>query len=165
MLQRQRHARRPDAAHADPGKRAEREEHRVRSRKAAEEGKQRVPKNRKNQRTLAAPAVRGGARADAARDAKEQRDGTERAGQLRVDGETLPDVGKEARDDREIESVERPAEVTRRERPPLFARDFLVPGPASRALVGERGGGIHRGSILRRFQVPGSRFPVRWRTS
>ena len=127
VLERERHARGPHAAHADAEERADREEHPVRRREAAEEREQRVPQNGKHQRAFAAPAIGRGAGADAAGDAEDQRDRAEQARERGIHREAPPDVDEQERDDREIESVEHPPHVGAGECLPLRGGDFAIP--------------------------------------
>jgi len=127
VLERERHAGRPHAAHADAEERADREQHPIGGRKAAEEGEERVPQDRKHQRTLAAPAIRGRPGADAAGDAEDQRDRTEQARQRGIDREAPLNVDEQKRDDGEVESVEHPGHVGAEKRLPLRGRDVAVP--------------------------------------
>ena len=134
VLERQRHAGRPDAAHADAEQRADREQHPVRRREAAEEREQRVPEDREHQRALAAPAIGRRAGADAAGDAEDQRDRAERARERLVDGEAALNVDEQKRQDGEVEAVEHPAEVGADERLPLRRGDLAIPGASGRAV-------------------------------
>ena len=133
VLERERHARGPHAAHADAEQGADREQHAIGGREAAEEREQGVPQNREHQRTLAAPAIRRRAGADAAGHAEDQRDGPERAGESGADGEAPLNVDEQKRENREVETVQHPAKIGGDERLPLFAGDFTVPGFGRRA--------------------------------
>ncbi len=138
MLERQGHARRPLAAHADAEQRAEREEHAVARREPAQEGEDRVPQNREHQRTSAAPAIRGGPRSYAADDAEEQRDAAERAKCGPVDAEGATDVHQQERQDGEVEPVEHPPQPRREKRSPLRRVDLAVPRNVELRLDGGR---------------------------
>ncbi len=128
VLERQRHAGRPHAAHADSEERAEQEQHPIRRREPAEERKQRVPQDGKHQRTLAAPPIRGRAGADAADDAEEQRDGRERAERRLVHAERALNIDEQKAEDRVVESVEHPPKERGKKRLPLISGDLPVPG-------------------------------------
>ena len=89
--------RRPRPTHADAEQRADREQHRVRRREAAED-ENNSAQNERHQRALPAPAIRRRAGADAADDPEEERDGPKRAGQRLVDGEAALNVGDKGND-------------------------------------------------------------------
>ncbi len=127
VFERQRHSGRPHPAHPDPEQGAQREEHAVGIREAAEKREQRIPEDGEEQRRLAAPPVGGGARSHAAEHAADQRDAAERARQRLADREAALNVDQQEGQDREVERVEHPPEVGRGERAPLRRRDFPVP--------------------------------------
>ena len=127
LFEGQRHARGPHAAHAETEQPAEREQHDVGGRTAAQERKARVPGDRKQDRALPSVAIRENARADAAEHPEEQGDRPEQAGQGPVDLEALLDVEQDERQDGEIKGVERPGRESGEKGLPLLPGDFPVP--------------------------------------
>ncbi len=132
MLEDERHSGRPLAAHADAEERAQREQHRVRRREAAEKREEREPHDRQHQGKLAAPLVRGGAGRDATDQAHDERDGAQRAGQRAIDGEAVLDVDQDEGHDVEVERIDDPSEKHRPEGAPLIAADLSIPGSCLR---------------------------------
>jgi hypothetical protein len=123
MLEGERHAGRPLAAHADAEERPAGEEHGVGGREAAEHREQREPHDREHQWQLASPPIRRGARRRSADQTEHQRDGAQRAGQRVVDRKAALNIGKHKREDGEVEPVEHPSEERGGKRPLLLARE------------------------------------------
>src|SRR4029078_4365915 len=101
----------------------------VHLRQPAEEGEQRVPENRKDQRRFTAPPVGGGACAHPTQHAADQGDTAERTRERLAHGEASLDVHEQKRENREIERVEHPRHVRGRYRAPLWWCDVLIPRP------------------------------------
>ncbi len=127
LLERERHARGPHAAHADAEEPAEREQHHVARRQPAQEREARIPGNREKDRPLTAVPIGERAGADAADHAKEQRDRRQRSGEREVDLEAAPNVREDEGDDGEVECVERPGGERGQERFPFLTGNLFVP--------------------------------------
>ena len=121
MLDDERHAGRPFAAHADAEQRAKPEEHRVRRGEPAQKRKQREPQDRQHHRQLAAPSIRGRAGDGSANQAHQQRHGREQPRQPAIDREAVGDVDDDEREDVEVERVNDPADERGPEGAPLLA--------------------------------------------
>src|SRR4029453_18319499 len=96
--------------HADAEQPAEREQHHVAAREPAQKREQRVPRDRKENRPLASPAIGRSAGADATDDAEEERDGAEQTRERFVDREALLDVDQNEGQDGKIKAAEHPPE-------------------------------------------------------